>query len=97
MAAALSIAYTPTPIGAGEKLAIFASPMVSAGINFLPASRYKLLTVTAAAAASPANVLAAYEARFGSIIAGQKIFFRLIVINSDGFASSVKQTSVVVT
>lgn len=94
--AALSIAYTPTPLGAAEKLAIFASPQVSPGINFLPASRYKLLTVTAAAAASPANVLAAYEARFGAMISGQKIFFRLVVINSDGFASPVKQTSVII-
>lgn len=96
MAIALSLAYTATPLAAGTKLAIFASPQVSAGVNFVPASRYKLISVTAAAAASPANILSAYNAIFGALVAGEKIFLRLKTISSSGLASQVFETTVIV-
>lgn len=96
MAIALSLAYTPTPLPAGAKVAIFATPQVSPGVNFVPASRYKLVFVSAAAAASPANLLIPYTAKFGALIAAQKILFRTIVIGSNGLASGVTETSVIV-
>lgn len=97
MAIALSIAYTATPLAAGTKLAIYMTDQVSPGINFLPKSRYKLVLVTAAAAASPANVLSAYTALFGSLISGRKILVRVKTINSSGLASQTFESSVVVT
>jgi hypothetical protein len=90
----LSVAYTVTPLAANTKVAIFATRPVSAGINFQPNGAYKLVFVSAAAAASPANILAAYEAIFGTLItAGEKILFKLVVINSEGLASPVLQAA----
>lgn len=74
-AAAFSIAYTATPLAAGNRLFIFASPQRSGGVKFN--GDYRLLTVTAAAAASPANVLAAYTAKFGVPVVGNRIFLNL--------------------
>lgn len=73
--AAFSVAYTPTPLAAGEKLFSFASPQGSAGRSFC--GDYRLVAVSAAAAASPANIYAAYVARFGIPIVGQRIFVLL--------------------
>lgn len=67
-----SVAYTVTPLAAGVRAFISASPMRSAGRTF--EGDLRLLTVTAAAAASPANVLAAYTARFGVPVTGNRIF-----------------------
>jgi hypothetical protein len=89
---ALSLAYTPTPLGAGQRLLIYASPQVSAGINFFgdvtPRARgskglYKLLSVTAAAAASPANLLASYTTKFGTLVVGKKISVAALPLSAD--------------
>lgn len=92
-AAAFSIAYTPTPLAAGERMFTYASQMRSAGRAFEADTR--LLAVSAAAAASPANVLAAYTARFGVPITGQRIFVTLQRY-SLGFLSGPLATSAVV-
>lgn len=76
-AASFSIAYTATPLGAGERLFIFASPQKSAGRKFN--GDYRLIAVTAAAAASPHNLLAAYTARLGVPVVGNRIFLSLCV------------------
>ncbi len=96
MAATLSIAYTATPLASGVKLHIEATPPLSAGVNIVPKSKLRSLMVTAAAAASPANVLASYTAKYGSLVAGQKIFFRLTPIGGTGLASTPSYTSIVV-
>jgi hypothetical protein len=92
-AAALSIAYTPTPLGAGQRLFSFLSPQTSAGRSFW--SDFRLIAVSAAAAASPANVFAAYAARLGTTIVGNRIFAYLQVYQG-GFLSGPFRTSVVV-
>lgn len=74
-AAAFSIAYTATPLAAGVKLFTWVSPQQSAGRKFN--GDYRLLAVSAAAAASPAVVTAAYTARFGVPIVGNRIFISL--------------------
>lgn len=95
---ALSIAYTATPLAAGDKLVIFATRPLSAGIKFQPNGAYKLIFVTAAAAASPANVLAGYTAVYGAIgVAGEKILFKAFTISSGGLASPVLQFEAVIT
>lgn len=96
MAAALSVAYTATPLAAGVKLIIFATRGVSAGINFMPKSEFKFIQVSAAAAASPANILTAYTALYGALIAGQKIFIRGIAVDANGFASTALDSNIVV-
>lgn len=91
--ASFSIAYTPTPLPAGAKLFVFASPQRSAGRSF--EGDYRLIFVSAAAAASPANVLAAYTSRFGAPVTGNKIFVSLVVCVG-GFESGPLQAAQVV-
>lgn len=97
MAIALSVAFTPTPLAAGEQIIIEATRQVSAGVNFMPRSEYKQVFVGAAASASPANILAAYNALYGALVSGAKIFVRSWVIDATGLASTPIIDSVVVT
>lgn len=97
MATALSVAYTVTPLAAGDILVIEATNQVSRGINFMPRSAYKFIMHTAAAAASPANILSAYTAIYGALISDGKIFLRARVIDSTGQAGDWLNTSVIVT
>jgi hypothetical protein len=73
------VAYTATPLAANTRLFIFASPQASAGRKFN--GDYRLLAVTAAAAASPHNLLAAYTAKFGVPVVGNRIFLKLETYN----------------
>lgn len=83
--AAFSVAYTPTPLGAGVRLLIRCSPQRSAGRKF--EADYRLIAFTAAAAASPANILAAYTAKFGAPVVDNRIFVSLQT-EQDGFLGS---------
>lgn len=83
-AAAFSIAYTPTPLAAGQRLFSFLSPQTSAGRSFW--GDFRLVAVSAAAAASPANVFAAYQARLGTPVVGNRVFWSLQVYQA-GFLS----------
>lgn len=89
----MSLAYTPTPLGAGERMFTFVSPMVSAGRFYN--GNFRLLAVTAAAAASPANIFSAYQTRFGTPVTGSRIFVSAQRY-SNGFVSAPLVTSVVV-
>ena len=92
-AAAFSIAYTPTPLPTGERLFVFASPQRSAGRSF--EGDYRLVFVTAAAAASPANVFAVYQARLGTPVVTQRVFLFLQRYKL-GFLSGPLVTSAIV-
>ncbi len=92
-AAAFSIAYTPTPLATAERAFVFLSPQRSAGRAF--EADFRLILVSAAAAASPANVLAAYTAKFGVPVVGNRIFAS-IQTYLGGFVSGAFVTSAVV-
>jgi hypothetical protein len=83
-AAAFSIAYTATPLGAATYLQVFASPQRSAGRNF--EGDYRLIKTSAAAQASPFVILTEYTARFGVPILGSRIFLALVTTTA-GFQS----------
>jgi len=91
--AAFSIAFTPTPLDAGVKLLVYASPQRSAGRSF--ESDLRLVHVSAAALATPADVLADYTARFGAPVAGNRIFLQ-VKLTEGGFVSGALSTSEVV-
>lgn len=93
-AAALSIAYTATPLAAGVRLFSFASPQRSAGRNY--ESDYRLIAVSAAAAASPANIYAAYVARLGVPVVGNRIFFQFQLYQAGFLGAPVLASQVVV-
>lgn len=92
-AAAFTVAYTPTPLGTGERVFVYCSPQRSAGRSF--EADYRLIHVSAAAAASPANVFSAYQARLGTPVTGQKVFIAVHTYKS-GFLSGPVRTSAVV-
>jgi hypothetical protein len=92
-ASSFSVAYTATPLAAGAKLFLYCSPQRSAGRSY--EGDLRLIQVSAAAAASPFNLLAAYTARFGVPVTGNKIFISLQVYTS-GFLSAPLMTSAVV-
>lgn len=92
-AAAFSVAYTPTPLAAGQRLFVYTSPQTSAGRAY--GNDLRLLQVSAAAAASPANVLAAYTARFGVPVVGNRVFVAGVVYAS-GFLSGPFMSSAIV-
>jgi len=91
--ASLSVAYTPTPLAAGQRLFSYASPNTSPGRSFQ--KNLKLLAVSAAAAASPANLLSAFTARNGVPVTGSQVFFRFRIYQG-GFLSGPLEVSQVV-
>ena len=92
-AGTLSVAYTPTPLGTGVRAFLFASPQRSAGRSY--EGDYRLIAVTAAAAASPHNLLTTYSARCGVPVVGNKIFFNVQAYKG-GFLGATYATSKVV-
>ncbi len=92
-AAALSIAYTVTPLPTGARLFSYAGPQRSAGRNF--ENDLRLIAVSAAAAASPANLFSAYQAKWGTPVVTNKVFFAFRVYLG-GFLSGPLSTSQVV-
>ena len=91
--AAFSIAFTPTPLDTGARLLVYASPQRSAGRAF--ESDFRLVYASAAALASPADVLASYSARFGAPVAGNRVFVQVRVALG-GFTSGPLATSEIV-
>lgn len=92
-AAAFSIAFTPTPLAAGIRMFTYVSLQRSAGRAF--ENDFRLLQVSAAAAASPINAYAAYVARFGVPVVGNRIFIALRTFQT-AFLSGPLITSAVV-
>ena len=93
-AATLSLAFTTTPLAAGVKLVAFASPQRSAGRQF--EGDFRQLQVSAAAAASPLDLFAAYSAKFGAPVIGNRIFISAVA-SVGGFESGRIIATTVVT
>jgi hypothetical protein len=83
--AAFSMAYTVTPLAAGARLFLYASPQRAAGRAF--EADYRLIAVSAAAAASPFVVFTPYQARFGTPVTGNRIFTSMTIYQT-GFEST---------
>lgn len=59
---------------------VFATTAQSPGVSFVK-SEYRLITVLAPAAATPVALGAAYVAKFGNWLVGQKLFFKIVFVN----------------
>jgi hypothetical protein len=82
-------------VPANTAYVVDATPPVSAGVTFVK-SQFRTIQVLDAAESIPANVWASYVAKFGTPIAGQKIFIRLIAIDkTTGLRSQALGTSIV--
>jgi len=61
---------------------VFATPQMSAGRSYVK-SDYRLISVLAAEATTPVNLLAAYNTKFGTIDqVGAKIFVKTVAVNN---------------
>lgn len=75
------IDFAATPVPANHSLVIEATAPQSPGINFFK-SKYRVILVAPAATASGLNVITQYTAKFGNLIAGQKVSVRCKMINT---------------
>ena len=78
---ALSLAFTVSPVPTATNYIILATAQQSPG-RFSVNSAFRILSTVAAAATSPVNLLAAYNAKFGTLVAGQKVFIKVIPIST---------------
>lgn len=92
-----SVAYTATPLGAGIKAVIEATRSFSPGRTFVGRSEFRFIQLTAAAAASPADIATNYQAIFGIPLLGEKVRIRAYTLAADGQKSApIFDTQVVV-
>ena len=93
---AFSLAWTGGAIPADTAWVVRATPQVSAGKNFVK-SLYRNLAVLPAADTTPTSLLTEYNARFGTLVAGQKIFVEVVAVALlTGVKSTPISTSVIV-
>lgn len=84
----VTAAYTATPTPALTKFVLEGTRGLSPGVNFVGRSQYRTIALTAAAAASPLNALAGYQAAFGDPVPNTKTFFRMFALTSEGRRSA---------
>lgn len=77
----LSIVFAPSPVPANTSFVILVTKQKSPGQSFF-GGQYSQLAVVAAAGTSPQALGTAYEAKFGSLITGQKIGVKIFAINT---------------
>lgn len=91
-----NLGFDPDPIPADHALVIDATRPLSPGISN-PGSAYRQIAVEDPAATSPADIYAAYVAKFGTPAGGQKVFARAKLINlSTGEVSQAVSVSTLV-
>ena len=76
----LSIVFAPTPVPADHAYVVEATPCFSPGVSFIK-NKYRRIALIPAAGATPNNALAAYQAKFGNLVGGQKVGFRITAVN----------------
>lgn len=93
---AISLAWTGGAIPANMYWIVRLTPQVSPGKNFVK-NLYRNLTVLIPADTTPENLLTLYNARFGTLVAGQKIFVEVVAVNGvSGIKGTPLSTSAIV-
>ena len=93
---ALSVVFGPSPVPANTAYIVEATPQVSPGKSFVK-NLYRRIGQIAPAATTPFDALSAYTARFGALVAGQKLFIRVKTVNLlTGITSPYMATTVIV-
>lgn len=81
------IAFTATPLGATEQLLVWMAIVDNPGVNYVN-NLYKLIQVSSAAQASALDTETAAATRFGTLLVGQRVFYRVQVAdNATGLRS----------
>jgi hypothetical protein len=74
VASTFTVTFTPTPMTAGNTLAIFATRNLSPGIEAPGASEFRYIAQIDPSDTSTQNFITEYVAEFGEPVAGQKVF-----------------------
>lgn len=78
---ALSLVFAPTPVAANYRLMIEATAVQGAGKSFVK-NMFRLVSYVDAAGTSPKNLLADWNAKFGTLTpAGSKVWVRVKLVN----------------
>ena len=88
--ATLSLEFTPGTLPANVKLLIDATDTLSAGISYA-GGKYRRIMVSDAAATSPIDLLSNWQAKFGSLVSGAKVFVRVSAIDTTTLIPSPPQ------
>jgi hypothetical protein len=87
-AGTLAMTFVASAVGDESQLVIQATPQYSPGITFVK-NLFRQLTVAPDSETSPFALGTLYEARFGDLVAGQKISVRVYGIHGATFLSSL--------
>ena len=77
---ALSLVFAPTPVPAGFRLVVEATPPVSPGKYYVE-NLFRRISTVAPAGTSPANILAAFNTKYGAMTVGSKVYVRAFYIS----------------
>jgi hypothetical protein len=77
----IQIDWGSGPVPAGVRRVVEATPLMSPGI-YNANNKFRIIATLPAATATGVDVAAQYEAKFGSLVAGQKLFIRVKDINT---------------
>lgn len=78
---AKTFTFAATPVPAGHTLIIECTPSVSPGRTFVK-NQYRFIKAVAAAATSPQTITTEYNAKFGDVVTGEKVFMRGYLVNN---------------
>lgn len=94
----LKINFTPTPVPAGVAWLVFATQSLSSGVRKPSKSAYRLITALPATTASGVDLTTEYDAVFGGVTVGARVFVKVIAIGTgNGFSSTPLTSSALVT
>lgn len=96
---AFTVAFTPDPVPAGFALCVYATRPISAGIDFVSNSDFRLIQVEDPATASPADIFTNYTTKVSGLTGqtGKKVFVevRLVEVASGIASARVRGVAVV--
>lgn len=90
----LDIAVSAATVPAGFTALIYATPLITAGRNFVK-NRFRFIG-TAAAVASVIDAYALWNARFGTLTAGMKVFVEVVIVSNTTGQMSVPSSAVAI-
>lgn len=95
---AQSLTFSPSPtLSITQKLEVMAGPCTSQGRAFPDRARFKIVAILSRNLIGPDDLTARYNALFGPLVAGTRIFFLYRMISTAGVPGPWETTSVDVT
>ena len=75
---------------------IYATPLFSAGRNFVGPSQYRIISIQQFAGATPVDSIDDYQAEFGNLAVGSKLSVKIKSVSASGFAALPVRQDIIV-